>query len=259
VTATRTRLIREAFGKARQYDANATAQAASAARLAGLVAGRGLASGALVLDVGCGTGALAAHLTATGLPGRYVCADISTDMLGRARARLAGASPRPMLAAMDLSNPALKPGFDLVASNMALHWVRDIASALAGLWELLAPGGLLAVAIPGAETFSAWRLAHERLGFSCGLQDFPTAEAFAAMFPVRPEILEERHALPLTRALDLPRHLKAVGGFVPRPGHVPLTPAQFRQVLAVLDAGGAGGHGMGYHVLHALASKPLKG
>lgn len=257
MTAHRSRLIREAFGKARDYDANATAQAASAARLASLIARRGLPAGARALDAGCGTGGLAAHLIASGLPGLYVCADISTDMLARARTRLAKSSPPPLLAAMDLAAPALKPGFDLVASNMALHWVRGIPAALAGLWELLAPGGLLAVAVPGNETFKAWRRAHERLGLPCGLQDFPSAKALAAMFPVKPDIVEERHVLNLERALDLPRHLKAVGGFVPRPGHVPLTPAQFRQVLAVLDADGSGGPGMGYHVLHALASKPL--
>jgi malonyl-CoA O-methyltransferase len=127
-----------------------------------------------------------------------------------------------------------------------------MGAALAGLWDLLLPGGLLAVAVPGERTFRAWREAHERRGLPCGLQDFPSATQLAGLFPQPPAITEEHHPLALTRALDLPRHLKRVGGFVPRPGHVPLAPADFRAVLADLDAARPG---MGYHVLYALAFK----
>jgi hypothetical protein len=42
---------------------------------------------------------------------------------------------------------------------------------------------------------------------------------------------------------------------VPRPGHTPLDPRQFRAVLAALDATGPGAE---YHVLYALALKPPK-
>ncbi len=256
----RDRLIRQAFGKAGSYDSHATAQAASARRLAELVLGRGVPAGARVLDMGCGTGALASHLLGSGLPGAYVCADISPAMLARARGKLAQAGTRPLLAAMDARLPALKPGFSLIASNMALHWTPDMRATLAALWELLAPGGLLAVAVPGEQTFRPWREAHEALGLSCGLADFPSASDFAAMFPVPPHLTQEHFPLGITRALELPRHLKAVGGFVPRPGHVPLSPARFRAVLARLDADWPGlVRPPGYHVLFALASRPALG
>jgi malonyl-CoA O-methyltransferase len=245
--------IRGAFDKAHAYDSHAHAQAASARRLAALTRQHGVKSGARILDMGCGTGRLAVELLEWTGASSYLCADISPAMLSRASHKLAYAIPHPRFAAMDASFPALKGGFDLIVSNMALHWTPDLTASIATLWALLAPGGMLAAAIPGRETFNAWRQAHERLGLSCGLQDFPDARTFASAFPVAPAMHEERHVLRLSGALDLPRHLKAVGGFVPRAGHAPLTPAQFKAVLAEIDRERPA---MGYHVLFALALKP---
>ena len=70
------------------------------------------------------------------------------------------------------------------------------------------------------------------------------------------KVTQETRALKLRDALDLPRHLKAVGGCVARPGHTPLTPDQFRAVLTELDRSGAGLPPIGYHVLYGLARKP---
>lgn len=249
----RTTRIRKAFGKALAYDAHATPQAATAKRLAELILARGLGHDARVLDMGCGTGGLAMHLLASGKPGLYLCADISPAMLGRARAKLAGLSTAVHFASMDAAAPALAPGFHLVASNMALHWVADTGAVLNRLWRLVLPGGMLAVAIPGERTFAAWRQAHQRLGLPCGLQDFLSATSLERMFPGTPTVTEQTIELHLARALDLPRHLKAVGGYVARSGHSPLTPGQFRAVLAALDADGPS---TGYHVLYALALKP---
>jgi malonyl-CoA O-methyltransferase len=249
----RTSRIREAFGKAIAYDTHARPQAATARRLAELILAQGISTDARILDMGCGTGGLAAHLLASGKPGFYLCADISQAMLGRARAKLAGLAPCTQFACMDASAPALSPGFHLVASNMALHWVADTAKALNRLWELVLPGGLLAVAVPGEKTFASWREAHQRLGLACGLQDFFSVLSLENMFPGTASITEQTIELKLTRALDLPRHLKAVGGYVARSGHTPLDPGQFRAVLADLDTAGPSA---GYHVLYALALKP---
>jgi malonyl-CoA O-methyltransferase len=271
VTQTRARRIREAFGKARNYDSHAQVQAATARQLAWLALESGLPDKARVLDMGCGTGGLAGHLYASGKLESYLGADISPAMLDRAKGKLSKASPTPLFAAMDASAPALKKaaspgsGFHLAVSNMALHWTPDLGWTLAALWELVLPGGLLAVAVPGENTFRAWRDAHERLDLPCGLQDFPSATDFAGMFPTGHtaqagspmlKVTQETRALKLRDALDLPRHLKAVGGCVARPGHTPLTPDQFRAVLAELDRSGPGLPSIGYHVLYGLARKP---
>jgi trans-aconitate 2-methyltransferase len=97
-----------------------------------------------VVDLGCGTGEptrraherLAARET-TGL-------DSSPAMLDRARALEGhGLSFRQG----DLGAFA-EPGFDLVLSNAAVHWVPDHEGLLARLAGCLAPGGQLAIQAP---------------------------------------------------------------------------------------------------------------
>jgi len=251
----RRRIIR-AFSGARAYDANALAQAAIAGRLAELAADACPPTGARVLDMGCGTGGLAARLLERGEIGAYLCADISPEMLARARTRLRAHGPRVLYAAMDAVRPALAPRFHLAVSSMALHWAADLGQALRGLWDALLPGGRLAVAVPGQGTFQAWRDAHQRLGLECGIQAFPSAGEFAALLPPGARITKERFALPAARAVDLPRHLKAVGASVPRPGYEPLPAGDFRAVLRSLDLAMRQGATIDYHVLFAVADKP---
>lgn len=251
----RRRIIR-AFSGARAYDANAAAQAAIAARLTGLVLESAVPTSALALDMGCGTGALAERLLAGGTFGGYLCADISPEMLARARTRLGSRGLQASFAAMDAARPALAPRFHLAVSSMALHWAADLSTALRGLWEALLPGGRLAVAIPGEGTFQAWRDAHQRLGLPCGLQEFPSANQLAALLPEDASVIQETFPLRAARAVDLPRHLKAVGAFVPKPGHSPLPPGDFRAVLRELDRTMRQGAAIEYRVLFALADKP---
>ncbi|WP_243367881.1 methyltransferase [Fundidesulfovibrio soli] len=259
----RRRIIR-AFSGARTYDAHATAQAAIAARLAGLVLESAVPPNALALDMGCGTGALAERLLSGGSFGGYLCADISPEMLARARSRLnsrgLAARQQTWFAAMDAARPGLAPCFNLAVSSMALHWAADLGEALRALWDALLPGGRLAVAIPGEGTFQAWKDAHQRLGLPCGLQDFPSASRLEAqladLLPENATLLQERFPLRAARAVDLPRHLKAVGAFVPRPDHSPLPPGDFRAVLRELDRAMRQGAAIEYRVLFALTDKP---
>ena len=209
-----------------------------------------------VLDMGCGTGATALALRRQVRTSTYLCADLCPAMLQRARANLSDAGPGVLYAAMDAESPALAGAFDLVISNMALQWTTNPAAAIAGLWSLVRPGGLLALSLPGPETFCEWRQAHERLGLACGLWDYPGLPALAAMLPAGASLTEERHSMAFRRAIDFPRHLKALGGFIPRPGHAPLSPAMFKAVLSRLDADFPDGPRLTYQIFYALASKP---
>jgi len=256
--------IGAAFGCAREYDAQAAIQAEAARVLAGLVLERGLPPHPSVLDMGCGTGNVALALGGHTGQGLYLCADLSPAMLARARGKLAEAGDHAPYAAhyaaMDAERPALRGAFDLVISSMALQWTTNLAATVAGVWSLVRPGGLLAFALPGPETFREWRQAHQRLGLACGLWEYPDATALRAMLPaVAVTIREERRSVSFRRALDFPRHLKALGGFVPRPGHAPLPPVRFRAVLAELDAVFPNGPRLTYQLFYALASKPGQG
>lgn len=250
--------VRSAFGQARAYDSHATVQARAAESLARRAVAAGLAPGARIFEIGCGTGALSLSLARLASPSRLVCADLSPGMLGRARTNLAHVRPAPLLAAMDAERLAVKPGFDAVVSCMALQWTLDLAATLAGLWRLVLPGGMLAFCLPGRGTFASWLEAHQACGLCCGLHDFPGRDDLAAMLPPGAKIITEDQPMAFDKARDFPRHLKAIGAAVPRPGFVPLGPAQFRAVLAALDRAYPAGPVVAYRLLYALAVKPEK-
>jgi ubiquinone/menaquinone biosynthesis C-methylase UbiE len=97
-----------------------------------------------VLDVGCGTGILAARLRRE-LPGaRVVGCDFSRGMLGHARAR----TRRTAWVCGDACRLPFRAGsFDAVVSTEAFHWFPDQRAALAEFRRLLRPGGLLLLAL----------------------------------------------------------------------------------------------------------------
>jgi ubiquinone/menaquinone biosynthesis C-methylase UbiE len=117
-----------------------TYRRAHAAVLAALRARGGCAD---VLDVGCGTGALARDL-AREMPGRVVGCDLSRGMLRRAIARA------PALAWTQgdaLHLPFRERSFDAVTCTAAFHWFPDQRAALAEFRRVLRPGGCVALVV----------------------------------------------------------------------------------------------------------------
>lgn len=115
----------------------------------------------VVLDLGCGTGALAATLVATG--GRVVGLDFSPPMLAVARRRAAG---RWAVVAGDaLALPLADGSVAAAATAFTLRNVVDLPAALAELARVLRPGGRLAV-LELSHARGFWRLplaAHREL------------------------------------------------------------------------------------------------
>jgi ubiquinone/menaquinone biosynthesis C-methylase UbiE len=107
-----------------------------------------------VLDVGCGTGQLAARLRRALPRAEVVGCDFSRGMLRRARAR----SPEVRWVQGDAQRlPFPDRHFDALVSTEAFHWFPDGAAALAEFHRVLAPGGRLLVALvnPPFEALSA--------------------------------------------------------------------------------------------------------
>jgi trans-aconitate methyltransferase len=90
-------------------------------------------AGERILDLGCGDGALTRRLGEVGAS--VVGVDSSAEQVAAARA--AGLDARVM------SGEALAfdREFDAVFSNAALHWMRQPAAVIAGVWRALKPGG----------------------------------------------------------------------------------------------------------------------
>lgn len=102
---------------------------------------------ARVLDVGCGTGRLAARLVEAPSVLMVVGLDFSAGMLEQARARL-GSAPAAALVRGDATRlPFADAAFDAAVSTEAFHWFPDQDAALAEIRRVLRPGGRLLLAL----------------------------------------------------------------------------------------------------------------
>ncbi len=217
--------------QAAHYDEVAQVQAQVAARLAARLGG----APARILEIGCGTGFLSQHLAQLFPAAQLVLTDISAPMLAQARQKL-GAGPQYRV--MDGQYPDLALGqFDLITASLAFQWFDDLQGALARLGQQLAPGGVLAFATLGAESFADWRAAHAQTGRPSGLRDYVRAEAF----PWPPghegqlavEMIEEPHA----SGLAFLRSVKRLGAAASPASHRPIGAGSLRALLRRFEHG----------------------
>ncbi len=111
----------------------------------------------MALDLGCHTGQLARMLDAGGGAGGPGGIDtlIQCD-LSPAMAKRAGPL---VLAADEEALPFAGETFDLIISNLSLHWVNDLPGALAQIRRALKPDGLFLASMLGGETLRELRRA----------------------------------------------------------------------------------------------------
>ncbi len=103
----------------------------------------------LALDLGCHAGQLA-----RAIEGRFGIETLVRCDLSPAMARAAGP---PALAADEEALPFAPETFDLVVSDLSLHWVNDLPGTLVQIRDCLKPDGLLLAAMFGGETLSDLR------------------------------------------------------------------------------------------------------
>lgn len=115
----------------------------------GLLRRASLRVGERVLDLGTGTGAVAAKAAALVADDGFVLAvDISPEMLDRARRRSEGSSARfEVREAAAEAIPAGENAFDVVLASLSLMYVIDRAAAARELARVLRPGGRLVGAV----------------------------------------------------------------------------------------------------------------
>ncbi|MCB1563190.1 MAG: methyltransferase domain-containing protein [Alphaproteobacteria bacterium] len=209
------------------YDLHAQIQTHAAARLAEALPAL---DAPVILEIGCGTGALSEILTTRYPKGRFYVSDISPSMIARTKARLAQTHPQNdmSLIVMDGETPCFagRP-FDLVVGNMSAQWFHDPAGGLARLCGLLKPGGTLFYSVPGPDNFHQWRSVLELLELPSGLLELP---------PLPGLFDEERIPVRYEGAYDFLRRVKSSGAGTAKAGYDPLAPGALRKACRLFDA-----------------------
>jgi SAM-dependent methyltransferase len=111
---------------------------------------------ARVLDLGCRRGGLVRRLAPKLVADATVVqCDLAPDMAHLAR----DANKLPTVAADEEALPFAPGTFDLIVSNLALHWTNDLPGALVQVRRALAPDGLFLAALFGVGTLAELRAA----------------------------------------------------------------------------------------------------
>lgn len=105
----------------------------------------------LALDIGCHGGLFAEVAGRRGGIETLICCDTSPAMAMFGGGLTAAAEPDAL--------PFAEGRFDLVVSNMSLHWVNDLPGALVQIRRVLKPDGLFLAALPGGGTLGELRAA----------------------------------------------------------------------------------------------------
>ena len=113
-----------------------------------LLAQVGAADPSEVVDLGCGSGAGLAHMARRWPSAHLVGVDSSDDMLTAAETEL-GLLGSVSLVSANAETWAPESECDVVVSNALLQWIPDHGELLTRMAGWLAPGGWLAIQVPG--------------------------------------------------------------------------------------------------------------
>lgn len=142
------------------YHASAKVQRAVARRLSAMLGGVGAVE--RILEIGCGTGLLTAHLCRLFPQARIDALDVSGGMVAQCRLRLADESRLHL----HVSDPdAFRAGapYPLIVSSSALHWIYPIAGVVRILAGMLSANGRLAIALMVRGTLAELQAARRRV------------------------------------------------------------------------------------------------
>lgn len=169
-----------------------------------------------ILDVGAGTGAMLPDLMKRFPKAEIVALDPAVAMLRRARRRGRWLR-RPLSVCGDGEHLPFRTGsFDLVISNLTLHWLNDPERAFSEFLRVLEPEGLLLFSTLGPDTLQELRQSWAEV------DDYNHVNAFMDMHDVGDALVRTQFADPVMdmesftltygSVSDLMRDLKHLGG-----------------------------------------------
>ncbi|MFD2286073.1 methyltransferase domain-containing protein [Pedobacter petrophilus] len=136
-----------------------------------------------ILDVGCGTGQLAAQIAESGAI--VSGTDASADMIANAKV----AYPTLNFEVVDGTKLPYKENFDAIFSNATFHWIENQEALVEGLFNSLKPDGRLVAEFGGKGNVksitNAIKSAAERLGLTdkvlTNFWFFPSVSAYTSL------------------------------------------------------------------------------
>ena len=173
-----------------------------------------------ILDAGSGTGSALPELARRYPHARLIALDIALAMLLRVRVpwwkKLTGLGRPPLAVCGDMEClPLADASVDIVWSNLALQWVNDLQQVFAGMWRILAPGGLLMFTTFGPDTLKELRQAyrsadgHTHVNRFVDMHDIGDIMVHSGF--ADPVMDMEYLTLSYSELRDLMRDLKAIG------------------------------------------------
>lgn len=225
-TAGRADQVRQLFdAKATGWQAKYAPDGALVDRLDAMAAavGRHASPGSAILDIGCGTGDLARELAVRGY--RVTGADISAEMLGRARAAAGPGDFNWVQLDPRWRELPFGPGtFDAVVASSVLEYVYEPGIVLSECARVLTPGGIALLTVPDVRHPVRWLE-----GAACQLARLPLARSTVAALPrlagylVYLGLSRQRHRLSWWQDTAGRVGLRAVPASVPGSGRWPET------------------------------------
>lgn len=209
------RLLRRAFERsATSYDRAAVVQREIGGRLLERLDLIKLEP-SVIVDVGCGTGAITAMLLKKYRRARVVGLELAPTMVAAARKRapwlrvLYGAVGEPE------ALPLASASCDLIFSNLSLQWCIDLECAFAEFRRVLKPGGALLFSTLGPDTLielrRGWRVADQNNHVNAFLDMHDIGDALIRARMAEPVVDVERLTLTYREVDALMRDLKALG------------------------------------------------
>ncbi len=219
-----------------------------------------------VLELGCGTGRLTRRLVRTFPEAQITAIDFCPGMLAQAAYKLSAAAKDRVelfVADAELFVQQEKARFDLIIANAVVQWFNQLRETLSAYHQLLKPGGLLALATFGPETFHelnlAFQLADVDLGKAQASRVLPllSAASYKEIFPGA-SITEGTRKQKYPDVRSFLRTIQQAGAAYSPPETQPLT----RQIYAKMEehynrlfADPEAGHITAtYHLIYLLAS-----
>ena len=132
---------------AKDYEENSSAQQKWASELIGKLMLTGTED---ILDLGCGNGNITAELASRVVNGTVTGVDNSHTMIAHAQECYPASNyPNLSFGVADARSLMFQDQFDVVFSNAALHWVKEHAPVVEGLYRCLRQGGRILLQMGG--------------------------------------------------------------------------------------------------------------